>query len=239
MIFPISKPLKEEYEAIRDQKEALIVGLTGGIASGKSTVAQFFRDLGSSIIDFDILARKAVQPGQKAWSKIVDFFGEEILLENREIDRKRLSNIVFLDSDKRKKLEAFTHPAIGEEFVSEVREIAATNNNSIIQVVVPLLIEFSMQSLFHAITVVYISPEKQIQRLTERDGIKRDQAVKILNAQMPIEKKIGYANFVIDNEGALEETRRQSQLLWHRLVDIHRDRTKRDALKLLKQKYSG
>jgi dephospho-CoA kinase len=222
MLFPISKEAREKYEAIKADKKVLIVGLTGGIASGKSTVAQFLKELGGVIIDFDILARQAVRPGEKAWRQIVEFFGEGVLLDNKELDRKKISRIVFSDPDKRKRLEGFTHPAIAEEFVREVEKTSSEENKSLIFAVVPLLIEGGMQRLFHAIAVVYIPGEKQIERLIQRDGITRDRAIGILSAQIPIDEKIGFADFVIDNEESLEETKRQVQNLWDRLLDRQR-----------------
>jgi dephospho-CoA kinase len=177
----------------------------------------FLKGLGAGVIDFDILARKVVSPGEKAWGEIVEYFGEDILLDNRELDRKKISEIVFYDSEKRKKLEGFTHPAIGEEFVKEVDRIANLENKAIILVVVPLLIECRMQDLFHAVVVVYIPREMQVQRLMERDGITSDMASNIINAQLPIDEKLRYADFVINNDGALEETKRQVQVMWDSL----------------------
>jgi dephospho-CoA kinase len=230
MLFPISETVRERYEAIKAANNVLLIGLTGGIASGKSTVANFLKNLGSEVIDFDILARKAVSPGQKAWYEVVDFFGEGVLLENRELDRKKISGIVFSDPEKRKKLEGFIHPAIADEFIREVGRIAFEDNNAIIQAVVPLLIEGGMQELFHATVVVYLPREKQIQRLMARDGVSRDGAIDILNAQMPIDEKIGYADFVIDNEESLEETKRQVQALWAKLRKRQREAAKGRSL---------
>ncbi len=220
MIFPISTEARKRYDAVRAGSSVLLIGLTGGIASGKSTVAGFMRELGCVIIDFDILARQVVRPGEKAWGMIVEYFGEEILLENREIDRKKISAIVFPDAEKRKALEGFTHPAIGEAYVNEVEKAAAGDKNAIILGVVPLLIECSMQALFHAIALVYIPREEQIDRLISRDGITRNAAINIINAQMPIDEKIRYADFVIDNYGTIEETRKHVEGFRKKLTDM-------------------
>jgi dephospho-CoA kinase len=217
MLFPISEDVRAKYEAIKGADSVLLIGLTGGIASGKSTAAMFLKELGAGVIDFDILSRKVVRPDEKAWGKIVEYFGEDILLDNRELDRKKISEIVFHDSEKRKRLEGFTHPAIGEEFVKEVDMIANSGNQDIILVVVPLLIECRMQALFHAIAVVYIPREMQVQRLMERDGISGDMASNIINAQMSIDEKLRHADFVINNSGSLEETKSQVQVMWDRL----------------------
>jgi dephospho-CoA kinase len=220
MIFPIAREDRERYEAIKAGNDRLLIGLTGGIASGKSTVAGFINELGGAIIDFDVLARQVVRPGEKAWGMIVEYFGKEILLDNGELDRKKISGIVFLDAEKRKTLEGFTHPAIGEAFVKEVEKAAAEKRKAVILGVVPLLIECSMQELFHAIGLVYIPREKQIDRLAERDGIRRDRAINIINAQMPIEEKTGYADFVINNSGTFEDTKIQVKGFWDNLMEL-------------------
>jgi len=201
----------------------LLVGLTGGIASGKSTVANMLEEMGSCAIDFDMLARLVVEPGRPAWEKIVDYFGEDILQDNREIDRKRLSRIIFGNSEKRKMLEGFTYPLISDEFIRQVDGIASNDPDAIIHAVVPLLFEAGMQDLFHKIIVVYIPREKQIKRLMERDGISEGDAINILNAQIHIDEKIGRADFIINNENSVEETKRQVYDLWHTLRDLQKD----------------
>lgn len=229
IIFPVSNYIRQKYEIIKAENKVLLNGLTGGIASGKSTVARFLKEIGSVIIDFDILARQVVRPGEKAWSEIVEYFGKDILLDNGEINRKKISEIAFIDAEKRKILEGFTHPAIGEEFVKEVTRISSSGNNPIIQVVVPLLIEGGMQELFHAVTLVYIPREKQVIRLVERDGISRDKAINIIKAQMPIDEKIRYADFVINNNGTIEETRVQTQRVWDKLLVMQKRVYKKNA----------
>ncbi|MBN1627465.1 MAG: dephospho-CoA kinase, partial [Deltaproteobacteria bacterium] len=219
----ITEEDRERYETLKLSNRIMVVGLTGGIASGKSTVAKLMEELGGIVIDFDFIARKVVRPGEKAWLEIVEYFGEGILLENRELDRKKISDIVFLDPEKRKRLEGFTHPAIGKEFVRQVDDIASRENDAIIQAVIPLLIECGMQQLFHAVAVVYIQREKQVQRLIKRDGITREGAVNIIKAQMPIDEKIRYADFVINNSGTVEETRVQVKHVWDNLLEIKKE----------------
>jgi len=202
----------------------LLLGVTGGIASGKTAVAEMLEELGAPIIDFDVLARQVVEPGRPAYREIVSFFGEQVLQEDRTLDRKKLSRLVFQDLEKRKKLESFTHPQIGMEFIRRANEIAAGNPDAIIQVAVPLLIEVNMQHLFHKILVIHVPRETQIERLMLRDGIGREEAESILAAQLPIDEKIGYADFVIRNEGSLEETRKQVQALWDSLRKLQAER---------------
>ena len=222
--FPMSYGSLDQLEVIRGKDNRLLLGVTGGIASGKTTVANMLAELGAPIIDFDILARKVVEPGKPAWQDIVDYFGKQVLNEDRTLNRKKLSEIVFADLEKRKKLESFTHPRIHEEFVKEVNKIAAEDPDAIIQVVIPLLIELNLQYIFHKLLVVYIPYEKQVERLMERDGISREQAENILKAQLPIDEKVGYADFVIHNEGSLEETQEQVRELWEKLKSIQKGR---------------
>ncbi|MBW2348085.1 MAG: dephospho-CoA kinase [Deltaproteobacteria bacterium] len=225
--FPLSYGGLDQLETLRGKDNRLLLGVTGGIASGKSTVAAMLEELGAPIIDFDVLARRVVEPGKPAWKEIVDYFGRQVLNEDETLDRKKLSSIVFRDLEKRKKLEGFTHPRIGEEFLREVEEITRTDPNAIIQVVIPLLIELNLQFQFHKILVVYISAEEQIRRLAGRDGISEEEAANILKAQLPIDEKIGYADYVIHNEGSLEETKKEVEELWKVLKAEQEKRARR------------
>jgi len=213
---------KKHLEAITSKSRILLVALTGGIATGKSTVANMLGEMGAHTIDFDLLARRVVESGKQAWKAITDYFGEEILLSNGEIDRKMLSQIVFTDSKKRKKLEGFTYPHIAEEFIDQVYEIASNYPEGIIQAIVPLLLEAGMQDHFHKTVVVYAPREKQIERLIIRDGISFEHAINILHSQMDIDEKIGASHFVIYNDRSLEETRTQVNQLWGKLKDLQK-----------------
>ena len=218
--FPMSYGELNELETLRGKDNRLLLGVTGGIATGKTVVSKMLEEMGTPIIDFDIIARQVVEPEKPAWQEIVAYFGEQVLQEDRNLDRKKLSDIVFQDLEKRKKLEEFTHPRISEEFVRQVNEITDRNPDAIIQVAIPLLIELNLQYRFHKILVVYAPKEMQIERLMKRDGITRDAAANILKAQLPIDEKIGYADFVIHNEGSLEETKKQVEELWESLKKI-------------------
>ena len=205
------------------KENALVLGVTGGIASGKTTVANLFSEMGAPIIDFDLLARTVVEPQKPAWKDIVEYFGEDLLQKDGRIDRKRLSTLVFVDPEKRKKLETFTHPPIVDAFLDQVDHLAKHNAEGIIQAVIPLLYEVSLQHLVHKVLVVYIPREKQLERLIARDGLSQDQAAKILAAQLPIEEKAKKADFVIDNSGHLDETKRQVEKLWPVLKKIQKE----------------
>jgi dephospho-CoA kinase len=204
-------------KTMRGKDNRLLVAVTGGIASGKSAVSKMLEKLGAPVIDYDVIAREIVEPGKPAWKDIVACFGEDVLREDRRIDRKKLSDIVFRDTEKREKLEGFTHPRIIEEAERQADEIARKNPKAIIQVAVPLLIEINIQHKFHKVLLVYVPRETQIERLLKRDAITREAAESILRAQMPIDEKLKYADFVIHNEGTLDETARQVEQVWEEL----------------------
>ncbi len=218
--FPMSYGGLRQLEKVRGKGDRLLLGVTGGIASGKSTVAEMLEELGAPIVDLDVIARRVVEPSRPAFDEIVDYFGKQVLQGDGTIDRKRLSGIVFSDLEKRKRLEGFTHPRINEEMTRQVNEIAERTPGSIIQVVVPLLIELNLQYVFHKVLVVYIPPEMQVKRLAERDGISNEEAANILKAQLPIDEKVGYADYVIHNDETIEETRRQVLELWETLKGL-------------------
>jgi dephospho-CoA kinase len=208
---------------------SLLLGVTGGIASGKSTVARMFEALGAFTIDFDRLGRRVVEPRQPAWKDVVDLFGPEILLPDQTLDRKKIAAAVFADETRRKKLEAILHPAIYREYQKEVHAWIAKHPPGILQAVVPLLIEAHLEAGFDRILLVYAPEEIQIQRLMAREGIPRSLALQMIRSQMPIEEKRGYAHFIIDNSGDLEETRRQVQAVWEKLKKIQEAKASKRA----------
>jgi dephospho-CoA kinase len=185
-------------------------------------------ELGAVTIDFDVLSRVVTEPDKPAWRDIVAYFGEQVLREDRTLDRDKLREVVFRDLEKRKKLESFTHPRIGEEFLKLVRQYESQDSNAIIQVVVPLLIETQMHPLFHHILMVYAPEEEQKQRLIERDGLTAEMAMKMIRSQLSPDEKKGYCDLVIDNSGSLEDTRRKVEELWGKLKQIQQDRRARN-----------
>ncbi|MDY6836545.1 MAG: dephospho-CoA kinase [Thermodesulfobacteriota bacterium] len=218
--------MKRIAGAIKSKKKGLFLGVTGGIATGKTVVANVLQELGAGLIDLDLIARRVVERGTPGLREIIDYFGNEFLQEDGTLDRKRLSKIVFQDADKRKRLEEATHPFIFEELLKEVNNITEKDEEAIIQVVVPLLIEKNAQSLFDRVIVVYIPKELQIERLTRRDGISRQEAANMLKAQLPIDDKLEHADFVVNNEGSLENTRRQVEEIWQALRKLQAERQK-------------
>ena len=214
---------------MKDMKAThLIVGVTGGIASGKSTVARMLQESGAPAVDFDALARRIVEPGEPAYEEVVAFFGTEALQSDGRLDRKKLGAIVFQDESKRKTLESITHPRIVEAFLEQVREITARDADAILLAVIPLLFEANLRNLVHKTLLVYVPREMQIQRLIKRDGISREAAESILKAQLPIDEKLGYADFVVHNEGTLEETRKQVAKVWDELKKCQKPVTSKE-----------
>jgi dephospho-CoA kinase len=224
--FPMSYSGMKHLEEIRGKDNRILLGVTGGIASGKTAVARMLEELGAPIIDFDVLSRVVVEPDKPAWKEIVAYFGEQVLQEDKTLDRKKLSEIVFRDSEKRKKLEGFIHPRIFGEFTRLVKEFAAQDPGAIIQAVVPLLYEVNLQYLFHKVLLVYTPVEIQIERLMKRDGISQEMAVNILSSQLPLEGKRSYADFIVDNSGSLEETKKQVQEIWEKLKKLPKENPK-------------
>jgi dephospho-CoA kinase len=210
----------EKIERLRSRGAFVLVGLTGGIASGKTAVSKMLEAFGAPLIDMDQLARKVVEPGRPVLKKIADYFGGEILYEDGALNRKALSNIVFNHPEKRAKLESFTHPAILEACLKEISRILEKTSDAVIVVSVPLLFEVHLQFLFDKIIVVHIPPELQAARLAARDGISPSVAGTIMKAQLPIDEKVGHGDFVIDNTGTPEETRRQVVKIWRTLEGI-------------------
>ncbi len=197
-----------------------VVALTGGIASGKSTVARILRQLGAEVVDADALAREVVAPGQPALREIVAAFGEEVLLPSGELDRKRLATLVFSDPERRARLNAIVHPRVRERIRLRLEEIRAQNPQAVVVLDVPLLFDVPLPEL-EALpaVVVYASPEVQLRRLVTRDGLTPDEAERRLRAQRPLREKLGRARWVVDNDGDLERTREQVERLWPELAD--------------------
>ncbi|PSN33962.1 Dephospho-CoA kinase domain-containing protein [Blattella germanica] len=186
-----------------------IVGLTGGIATGKSTVCEIFREHGIPIIDADIAARKVVEPGRKAWRLIKKEFGESVFHDSGELNREALGEIIFDSVDKRRKLNEITHPEIySEMFWAAVR--CFFQGHQFIVMDLPLLFESgSMLDYLYKIIVVTCEEDLQLQRLMERNAMSEAKAKKRIGAQMSLERKCEQAHFVIENSGSMTDTREQ------------------------------
>jgi dephospho-CoA kinase len=192
------------------------VGLTGGIASGKSTAAKFFGALGVPIIDTDQLARDVVEPGQPPLERLVERFGPGILTEDGHLDRPALRNIVFSDPMARADLEALTHPAIGAAVEARSNEVGGVYQI----LVLPLLVEKNLGSQLNRVLVVDCDEELQIRRLQSRDGSTMEQARAILNAQASRSSRLKAAHDVIKNEGDMSAVREQVEQLHARYLEL-------------------
>jgi dephospho-CoA kinase len=199
------------------EKKMLNVGLTGGIASGKSTVARMLVEKGALLIDLDELAHALEEPGEPVWREIVRHFGEGILNPDRTIDRRKLGDVVFADREKLQLLDRLVHPAVFEVWRRRIGEIGKTRPDAVVLSDIPLLIEAGLEPMVDLVILVYASPAEQIRRLMARNGFSREEAERRLAAQMPIGEKIAHAAIVISNDGPEEETRRAVCGVWEKL----------------------
>ncbi|HYT54729.1 MAG TPA: dephospho-CoA kinase [Verrucomicrobiae bacterium] len=185
-----------------------LVGLTGGIASGKSTVARILENLGAAIINADVLAREVVEPDQDAWKEIVASFGADTLQADRTLDRTKLRTIIFNDPEARKKLEAIIHPRVRALAEQRIREHAAAGY-AVIVYEVPLLFEGNLHEWLRPVILVACDVNTQRARLQERDQLTQTEAQKHIDAQMSLEEKRRLADYVIENDGSLADLERQ------------------------------
>ncbi|AMA73956.1 MULTISPECIES: dephospho-CoA kinase [Aneurinibacillus] len=195
----------------------MIVGLTGGIACGKSTISRMLAERDARIIDADIIAREVVRPGEEAWSLIVERFGRGILLDSEEIDRVKLGSIVFADEKARLALNDIVHPAVRQR-MRQLTQEAQEEGVSLIVLDIPLLYESKLEYMVEKVIVVYCTPEQQLERLIKRNGFSAEEARRRIASQMPVEEKKLRADYVIDNSGTLKETEEQVDELMEQLL---------------------
>ncbi len=195
----------------------IIAGLTGGIASGKSTVSRFLAEAGARIFDADKIAREVVMQGTPAYDEILSFFGVGILLPSGEIDRERLGEIIFNDPGKKKQLDTIVHPRVFERSAEKIAHIAVQAPNAVVIMDIPLLLETGMEKNMAEVIVVYVPESLQLERLMKRDGISEQAARSRIRSQMPIEEKRKRATTVIDNSGTKPDSRKQALAVFNRL----------------------
>jgi len=205
----------------------LIVGLTGGVASGKTAVSQVLKEEGAYIIDADQIARELVQPHKPAWNELIRAFGQEILREDGSIHRKKLAEKVFADPEQRKLLNQILHPRIREEMDRRAKEIGQKDPEAIVMIDAPLIVELGDHREMDKLIVVTSTQTQQIERLKDRDGTSPEEALRIVSSQMPLEEKLKFADFVIRNEGSLEETRKRTKEVFKELKKIVLQKNKR------------
>jgi dephospho-CoA kinase len=196
------------FEIKGESKLSLIIGLTGGIASGKSTVARMLLELGIPVIDADQIAREVVEIGEEAYLQIVEKFGEEILKDDKTIDRAKLGAIVFNDERKRKLLNSIVHPAVRKKMLEQKEQYVKKGEKTIV-LDIPLLFESNLTHLVDKIVVVYVEDYIQLERLMTRNGFSKEEAEARIKAQMPLKEKAAKADAVIDNNGTMEQTKEQ------------------------------
>lgn len=197
----------------------LLAGLTGGIATGKSTVAAMFRALGAAVIDADVLAREVVGPGEPALAEIAGEFGPGVLQADGSLDRKALGAIVFAEADRRHRLEAITHPRIRERFLRRLDELEARGFRGIVFFDAPVMIESGNYRTMDRLVVVVTDEATQIARLMARDGISRPEALQKIRSQMPLAEKARLADHVIDNSGERAATEAQVRRVFAALAE--------------------
>ena len=195
----------------------LVLGLTGGIASGKSTVANMFRALGCTVLDSDGFARDVVMPGTPGWCEIRESFGEEYFLPDGNLNRPLLGATIFGDSAARAKLNQIVHPKVIELIECGIEE-SRKRGDSVVVVDVPLLLEIGFEGRVDAVVVVNVEPKIQKARLRARDGLTFEEAQSRIDAQLPLSVKVQRADHVIDNSGSLEDTAQQVARLLDKLL---------------------
>lgn len=200
----------------------IVAGLTGGIATGKSTVAAIFEEAGARLIDADRIAHAAVRKDSTSYRDIVAHFGTDILLRDGEIDRKRLATIIFSHPAEQRALEHILHPLVKKEIDRRMSRIRQQAPESLVIVDIPLLFEADMQRGLDEVIVVYVPERLQLERLMARDGLTEPEALARIRAQIPIESKKALATRVIDNSGSFESTRMQT-------LDVYRQLAGRNA----------
>lgn len=194
----------------------MIIGLSGGIGSGKTAVSDRFKALGIHIVDADIAARTIVEPNKPAWQDIKDYFGPEVLLPDQTLNRAWLRQQIFADTDKRKTLEGITHPRIREEIIRDLQ--ASTSAYTLL--VSPLLIESGQVKLVEKVVIIDVPETLQIERTCSRDNNDSEQVKRIIAAQLPREERLSYADWVIDNSQPLESLDARIETLHQELLKL-------------------
>jgi dephospho-CoA kinase len=200
-----------------------VFGLTGGVASGKSTVARYFQDLGAYIIDADRVGHESIEPGRPAFEEILDHFGRDILDASGHIDRKKLGPMVFADPQELRALNAIVHPRIIARSNELALEYHARNPHAVVIVDAALIFESGIGGTLRKIIVAWCRPEQQEERLMAKAGVSLEEAERRIHAQMPVEEKRRRADYVIDCSGTLEQSRVQADAIFGELSGIVRE----------------
>jgi dephospho-CoA kinase len=197
-----------------------VVGLTGGIASGKSVVSEILRKLGAQVIDADEISREVMVPHTKCWKEVVTSYGSEILREDLTIDREKLANSVFNNTEQLDKLNRIVHPEIMKRIDERLREIRLKYPQAIVIVDAALLVETGAYKSYDKLIVVYVNEEMQLKRLINRDGMSREEAKNRIILQLPLSEKVKVADYIIENEGSLVRTRENAEKVFKELSSL-------------------
>jgi len=203
---------------------SVIIGLTGGIASGKSTVTRMLQEQNIPVIDADVEARLAVEKGEKAYDDIVSYFGKDILMEDGSIDRIKLGSIIFPDKEKRTVLNNIVHPAVRGRMTQKKDQYLAMGHN-IVVLDIPLLFESKLTYMVDKVVVVYVDEQTQLDRLMVRNGFTKEEAKVRIASQLPLTEKRKWADAVIDNNGTPEETEKQLKDILNKWLTTTNKRT--------------
>lgn len=209
---PVRIPMTERAGSFFARK-TLVVGLTGGVATGKTTIARMFQDLGAKVLSADEIVHRLIEPGTEVWKQIQQEFGREVVGPDGSIDRSKLGEVVFRDAEKRTRLEAIIHPPVLDYLRKEADSFRKSGDGVLI-LEVPLLVEAGALPLVDKVLVVTAEQESQISRLQKRYSISREAAVLRISSQLPLAAKVKYADWVISAEGTLESTRKQVERVW-------------------------
>jgi len=203
----------------------LVVGLTGGIASGKSEAAKIFQKLGARVIDADTVSRAVMRPQTECWQHVTAVFGRAILKDDLTIDREKLASIVFSDQQKRLQLNSLVHPAIIHQIEALVARIKKAEPEALVIIDAALLVETRIYRRCDKLIVLSSEEDAQIKRLVERDGMSRKEAQKRINAQLPLSEKVKVADYLINNDGSLETLERETRGVFQSLLSCQSPKT--------------
>lgn len=198
----------------------LKVGLTGGIATGKSYVLSVLRELGCEVMDADQTAREVVEPGQPAFDEIVAHFGQDIVGEDGKLNRPKLGAVIFNNTAEREKLNSIVHPKVFEAQARWIAEIESRNPDAVVVIDAALMIETGSYRRFDKVVVVHCQPEIQLERLMARNNLTQEEATARISSQMPSAEKLKFADFAINTSLGFEDTRRQVELLYEQLTKL-------------------
>lgn len=204
---------------------ALRIALTGGIASGKSTVARLLEAKGARVLDADQAARRAVEPGRPAWRRLREFLSSDYFLpDSGQLNRRKLRRAILDDPHLRRRVNETVHPHVLQEMEAEWRRAVEADPTRPVVFDIPLLYEAGLEGSFDCVILVYVPAQVQIQRLCARDGVSRAEAERTLEIQLPIEQKKAWANLIVDNSQDLENTRRQVDAVWQEIAMRSQDK---------------